>query len=119
MREGFYNIIRGKFLVSDEAPKNWRFIIFLSFLALIMIGSAHSVDKKVRRISILNAEVKELKSEFVDVRIQFMQSKLESRIISTMEKRGFVPSSTPPPRSRIVQKDEKDTIEETQVANRE
>jgi hypothetical protein len=104
MKDGFYNIIKGKFLVSDDALKNWRFIIFLSVLALIMIASSHSADRKVHKISKLNAEVKELKSEYVDVRMRLMQSRMESKIIAAMEGRGLQPSSTPPKRIRIIEK---------------
>ncbi len=96
MKKNFYNIVKGKFLVSDDALKNWRFIIFLSFLALVMIGSSHSADKKVHKIADLSNDVKELKSEYVDVRMQLMQSKMESKIISAMEQRGLTPSVTPP-----------------------
>ena len=60
MKKNFYNILKGKFLVSDDAFRNWRFIIFLSALALIMIASSHRADKKVHRIAQLNNEVKEL-----------------------------------------------------------
>lgn len=102
MKEGFYNIIKGRFLVSEDSLKNWRFIIFLSLLALVMIASSHSADKKVHQISRLNAQVKELKSEYVDVRMGLMQSKMESRIIAAMENKGLQPSSTPPKRIRIV-----------------
>ncbi|MGB3344842.1 MAG: FtsL-like putative cell division protein [Aequorivita sp.] len=108
MKEGFYNIIKGKFLVSDDAPKHWRFIIFLSGLALIMIASSHSADKKVHRISKLSAEVKELKSEYVDMRMQLMQSRMESKIIAAMENKGLQPSVTPPKRIRIIKKRNKD-----------
>jgi hypothetical protein len=104
VKEGFYNLIKGKFLVSDDAPKNWRFIIFLSLLALIMIGSSHSADKKVHRISKLNNEVKELKSEYVDVRMQLMQARMESKIIAAMENRGLKPSNVPPQRIRVIKK---------------
>ena len=71
-------------------------IIFLSFLALMMIASSHQADKKVHEIARLNNEVKELKSEYVDVRMQLMQSKMESKIIRAMERRGIFPSETPP-----------------------
>ncbi|MCZ6594799.1 MAG: S-adenosyl-methyltransferase [Bacteroidetes bacterium] len=96
MNKNFYNIIKGRFLVSDDAFKNWRFIIFLSALALVMIGSSHSADKKVHEIARLSDDVKELKSEYVDVRMQLMQTKMESRIIKAMEDRGLFPSVTPP-----------------------
>ncbi|GAB5399137.1 MAG: FtsL-like putative cell division protein [Aureisphaera sp.] len=105
MKKSFYNIVKGRFLVSDDAFKNWRFIIFLSFLALVMIGSSHSADRKVHEIARLNNEVKELKSEYVDVRMQLMQAKMESKIIRAMEQRGLFPSETPP--SKVVIKTER------------
>lgn len=92
--------------MSDDALKNWRFIVFLSLLALVMIGSSHAADKKVHQISRLNAQVKELKSEYVDIRMRLMQSKMESRIISALEDKGLQPSSTPPKRIRIITKSE-------------
>jgi len=96
MKNNFYNILKGKFLVSDGAFKNWRFIIFLSVLALVMIASSHSADKKVHKIAQLNNDVKELKSEYLDVRMILMQSKMETKIISAMSDRGLQPSITPP-----------------------
>jgi len=51
MARTFNDILKGKFLVDEDAFKNWRMIIFLSFLALIMIGSSHSADKKVHEIA--------------------------------------------------------------------
>jgi len=105
MKSSFYNILKGKFLVSDGAFKNWRFIIFLSLLALIMIASSHNADKKVHKIAQLNNDVKELKSEYLDVRMILMQSKLETKIIAAMEKRGLRPSVTPPQKIRIIKQD--------------
>ncbi len=71
-----------------------------------MIASSHNADKKVHKISKLNAEVKELKSEYVDVRMILMQSRMESKIIAAMEKLGLEPSVTPPKRIRIVEEEE-------------
>jgi Na+-transporting methylmalonyl-CoA/oxaloacetate decarboxylase gamma subunit len=101
MKQGFYNIVKGKFLVSDDAFGNWRFIIFLSFLALIMIASSHLADKKVHRIAQRNNTVKELKSEYLDVRKQLTQVKMESKITAAMAQRGLRPSENPPQIIRI------------------
>ena len=43
-----------------------------------------------------NNEFKEIKSEYVDVRMILMQSKMETKIISAMEKNELVPSENPP-----------------------
>lgn len=105
MKHNFYNILKGKFLVSDGAFKNWRFIIFLSLLALVMIASSHSADKKVHKIAQLNNDVKELKSEYLDVRMILMRSKMESEIIASMSNRGLQPSITPPQKILITTKE--------------
>jgi len=104
MKQNFYNIVKGKFLVSDDSLKNWRFILFLSLLALVMIGSSHTADKKVHQINELSKDVKALKSESADIRITLMQAKMESGIIAAMEKRGLKPSETPPQKIRIISK---------------
>ena len=101
MRKGILDVLKGKFLVSGDAPKNWSFIIFASFLATIMIASSHSADKKVHQIAALNEEVKELRSEFVDVRSDVQRLKLESTITQTVEEKGLYPSKVPPQKIRI------------------
>ena len=65
MRKGLLDILKGKFLVSGDAPKNWMFLLFASFLAALMISSSHNADKKVLEIAELNEEVRKLKSEFL------------------------------------------------------
>tara|TARA_R110002051_G_scaffold63964_1_gene116507 strand:+ start:126 stop:443 length:318 start_codon:yes stop_codon:yes gene_type:complete len=96
MRKGILDILKGKFLVSGDAPKNWLFIIFASFLATVMIASSHSADSKVHSIASLNEQVRELRSEFVDVRSDLQGLKLESAIMGTLEEDGLYPSETPP-----------------------
>ena len=101
MRKGLLNILRGKFLVSGGAPKNWMFIIYVSFLATVMIASSHSADGKVHRIAALDEEVKELRSEFVDMRSDMQELKLESTVMGIVEKEGLFPSETPPKKIKV------------------
>ncbi len=101
MRKGLLDILKGKFLVSDEAPKNWLFILFASFLAAVMIGSSHSADKKVHQIAALNEEVKELRSEFVDVRSDVQKLRLESKIEEIVEQKELYPSEVPPKKIKV------------------
>ena len=101
MKKGILDVLKGKFLVSGDAPKNWLFIIFISFLATVMIGSSHSADKKVHQIAALNEEVKELRSEFVDLRSDAQRLKLESTITKTVAENGLYPSETPPRKIKV------------------
>lgn len=96
VKTGVLDLLKGKFLVSGDAPKNWLFIIFASFLAAVMISSSHGADKKVHRIAALNEEVRELRSEFVDIRSDVQQLKLESSITGKLVGVGLYPSQEPP-----------------------
>ena len=96
MKKGFLDLLNGKFLVSGDAPKNWLFIIYASSLATIMIASSHSADRKVHQVAELNEEVRELRSEFVDMRSDVQRLKLESTVTNYVEKEGLTPSETPP-----------------------
>ncbi|WP_397363712.1 FtsL-like putative cell division protein [Olleya sp. R77988] len=96
MKKGIYGILRGTFLVSEDSFKNWRLILFISALALVMIASSHSLDKKVHEIAKLNNQVKELRSELYDGRTKLMQLKMESSVVKKMKKKGLAPSVIPP-----------------------
>ena len=96
MTKSFYDILKGKFLISNDAFKNWRFILFCTGLAIIMIASSHSAERKVHEIAKLNNDVRELRSEFVDRRSSLMRMKMESTITRKMAEKGIKPSETPP-----------------------
>lgn len=101
MKKGLLDILKGKFLVSGDAPKNWLFIIFASFLATVMIGSSHSADKKVHHIAALNEEVKELRNQFFDVHKDVQRMKLESKIAEKLSNDELYPSEVPPKKIRV------------------
>lgn len=96
MKNSFYDILKGKFLISNDAFQNWRFILFCTVLAIVMIASSHSAERKVHEIAKLNNDVRELRSEFVDRRSSLMRLKMESTITRKMAEKGIEPSETPP-----------------------
>jgi len=96
MKKSINSILRGKFLISEDSFKNWRLILFLSFLAVFMIASSHSADRKVHEIARLNEEVKELRSSFVDGRSKLMRLKMESSVVKKLANKGLFPSEIPP-----------------------
>lgn len=107
VKKGILGILKGKFLVSDDAPKNWSFMVFAFVLATVMIGSSHNADRKVHKIAALNEEVRELRSEFVDARSDVQKLKLESTITTTVANKGLLPSETPPKKIRVKSKTDK------------
>jgi hypothetical protein len=101
VKKNIYSVLRGTFLISDDSFKNWRLIIFLSMLAVVMIASSHSADRKVHEIAQLNEEVKELRSAFVDGRSQLMRLKMESSVRRKLNEKGIGPSSIPPKKIKV------------------
>ena len=107
MKNGLYNIVKARFLVNQDATKNWRFILFIVVLAILMIANTHRFEEKVFEIATLTNEVKELRSEFVDRRSELMELRMESTTSNKMKVYGVVPSSVPPQKIKIVKKEEK------------
>lgn len=101
MKKNIYNILKGTFLISDDSFKSWRFILFLSGLAIVMIASSHSADKKVYEIVRLTNEVKEMRSAFVDGRSKLMRLKMESSVITKMKAKGLSPSVIPAKKIKV------------------
>jgi uncharacterized protein YjiS (DUF1127 family) len=104
VKKSIYSVLRGTFLISDDSFKNWRLILFLSALAVIMIASSHSADRKVYEIASLKEEVKELRSAFVERRQNLMQLKMESSVIKKLTDIGLVPSDVPPKKIKVKSK---------------
>ncbi len=96
MKQTIYDILKGKFLIADDAMKNWRMLLFLSFLAIIMIASSHNAESKVHEIARLNNEVRELRTHFVDGKTELMRLKMESSIIRKMTQKGLKRPERPP-----------------------
>jgi Tfp pilus assembly protein PilO len=101
MRQGVYGILKARFLINEDAVKNWRFIVFLILLAIIMIANTNRFEQKVFRIAELTNEVKELRSEFVDRRSDLMKLKMESTVSKKMEEKQIFPSSVPPKKIEV------------------
>ncbi len=97
MKYSLYSLLKARFLIEDkDALKNWRFIVFVIMLAIIMIANTQRFEQKVFEIAKLNGEVKELRSSFVDRRSQLMKLKMESTVSKKMERKGIFPSTVPP-----------------------
>jgi len=101
MKNGVYSILKARFLIEDDSIKNWRFIVFLIVLAIIMIANTQSFEKKVYKINELTNQVKELRSEFVDRRSELMKLKMESTVSEKMVEKQIFPSTVPPTKIKV------------------
>ncbi len=107
MKNGVYSLLKAKFLVNDDAVKNWRFIVFGIALAIIMIANTQRFEQKVFEEVALSNQVKELRSEFVDRRSELQKIRLESNVTSEMLKKDIHASEVPPVKIKVVKEEEK------------
>ena len=107
MKNEVYGILKARFLVNEDANKNWRFILFIILLTIIMIWNTNRYEQKIFKITDLTSEVKELRSEFVDRRSELMELKLESTIENKMLEKQIFPSAVPPKKIEVKKEEEK------------
>jgi Tfp pilus assembly protein PilO len=102
MRQSVYSILKARFLINEEAIKNWRLILFLITLAITMIANTHYYESKVYEIAALTNEAKDLRSQFVDNRSQLMKLRLESTVAQKMEERQVFTTPVAPQKIMVV-----------------
>lgn len=107
MKTSLYNILKARFLINDDAVKNWRFIVFIIILAIIMIANTQRYEQKVFKIASLTSQVKELRSQFVDRRSQLMKLRMESTVSEKMIEKEIFPSTVPPIKIKVKKVEEK------------
>jgi hypothetical protein len=103
MKNGVYGILKARFLINEDAnaTKNWRFILFVITLAILMIANTQLYEQKVFRIIALTNEVKELRSDFVNKRSELMQLKMESTVADQMLVKNILPAEVPPIKIKV------------------
>lgn len=107
MKNGVYSLLKAKFLLNEDAVKNWRFIVFVIFLGILMIANTQRFEQKVFKIVELTNKSKELRSEFVDRRSELMKLKMESTVSEKMVEKKIFPSTVPPVKIKVKEVKEK------------
>ena len=113
MKKGVYSILKARYLINEDAnaARNWRFILFLILLAIIMIANTQRFEQKIFKIAALTNQVKELRSEFVDRRSELMKLKMESTVSAEMESKQIFPASVPPVKIKVKKEEEKSFLQ--------
>lgn len=99
--KGIYDVLKGRFLTDESSFKNWRIIIFVVGLLLVMVWSAHSIDEKVTKVSELHKKKRELREVYIDTKKTLALMKLESSIRKKVGKMGLVSAKTPPQKIKV------------------
>lgn len=68
---------------------NFSYVMFLGFLAIVYIANAHFAERGVRRIQLLQKEIKELKWEYTSIKSETMYKSMQSQIDESLEPVGL------------------------------
>jgi len=71
------------------------FVLFIAFIAFIYIANNYISESKVRNISKLQTELKEIKYEHISTKSKLMQLSKQSQIAKKMEHTGIKESTEP------------------------
>ena len=95
IQQNIFKFLRGEFLLNEDAFKNWRMVVFVIFLLMLMVRSGHITDEKVMKITQLSNQERELRAEYIALRSQSMKLKLESSVVAKVKDMGLRPSDKP------------------------
>jgi len=89
-------VLNGSFLTKEAVVGNMRFILFCAGLGLAYIAYGYWTERTVRELDRTNAELKEMRSEYLTVRSHLEQAQQQSHVASGIGALGLKESRTPP-----------------------
>ena len=94
-------VLNGSFLTKEAVLGNMRFILFCAGLMLAYIGYGYWTERTVRELDKTNAELKEMRSEYLTVRSHLEQAQQQSHVAGDIQSLGLKESKTPPMRITV------------------
>ena len=89
-------VLNGSFLTKEAVLGNMRFILFCAGLMLAYIAYGYWTERTVRDLDRTNAELKEMRSEYLTVRSHLEQAQQQSHVADDISALGLKESRTPP-----------------------
>lgn len=92
------SFLDGSLLSREVILKQFRFVLFLSFIAIILIANRYGAEKIVRNTQTIENELKELKAEQISVTSELMQLSQQSEVakLVNLNELGLSESVDPP-----------------------
>ena len=91
-----WSIIKAEYLTNENATKNWAFILMLLIMGVIIINLSHNAETKAKQISKLKGEVKALRSEYIELKMNVMKKKMATDVYVRLKDEGFIFPKVPP-----------------------
>ncbi len=72
-------------LSAELILKNFPFVLYLSFLAMIYIANAHYSEKKVREIQKVQVELKQMRWKYMSLKSEFTYKAKRSEVVKSVK----------------------------------
>jgi len=92
------DVINGNFLAREYSIRQAPYVFFLALMTLLYISNNYFAESKIREISKINSELKELRSEYITSKskLMFMTKQSEIAIMAEEMGIGIKPATTAP-----------------------
>ncbi|MCB0763341.1 MAG: FtsL-like putative cell division protein [Flavobacteriales bacterium] len=90
------NVLNGSFLTREKVLGNMPFILFCAGLMILYIAYGYHTERIVRNLSATDAELKEMRSEYITVRAQLEKKEQQSQVAAGIGELGLRESRVPP-----------------------
>jgi hypothetical protein len=108
----FGNAIRsvfdGTILTREKVIKTAPFLFYLTLLAIVYIANTYYAEKTITKTEKINKEIKELRSEYITIKSEFMFKSRPSEISTKLLPYG-IKESMNPPRKIVLESDSSKT----------
>ncbi len=89
MAKGILHALNISYHSTEWVFRNFSFLLFLGFLALVYIANAHFAEKRVREIQATQKKIKELKWEYTSIKSETMYKSIQSQMDANLESAGL------------------------------
>ncbi len=92
----FISVLNGSFLARENVLRNMPFILFCAGLMVLYIAYGHSTERIVRGLHTADAQLKELRSEYITERARLEKTEQQSQVAARIGALGLRESRVPP-----------------------
>ena len=97
----FISVLNGSFLTRENVLGNMSFILFCAGLMIAYIAYGYHTERIVRDLDSTEAELMELRSEYITVRSRLEKTEQQSQVAAGIGELGLRESRVPPAKIQV------------------
>lgn len=99
---GAWDILTGRLSLLQLIQENLLFTLFLTGIGLVYIWNSHQAERQARAATLLEKEIRDLKTEYMTLNAQLSISRQQSRVEELVDSLGLESPTRPPVKLEVV-----------------